>query len=85
MKRVAIVIGLCVASTLTSRVPLGSIISLSFAALAALAAVRLDAAAGILADNGRATAALVLRASRFLHDLAIALSLLGLLYAVRPA
>ena len=56
MKRVVIVIGLCVASALTSRVPLGATVSLTVAALAALAAVRLNAAAGILVGNGRATA-----------------------------
>ena len=84
MKRVAIVIGLCVTSALTASVPPGTTVALTLAALAGFAAVRLHATAEILLGSGSDTAPVVMRVSRFLHDLAIALSVLAVLYAVRP-
>ena len=84
MTRVAIVLALCVTSALTSSVPAGTTAALTFAALAGFAAVRLHATAETLLVRGNDTAAFVMRLSRFLHDLAIALSVLALLYAVRP-
>jgi hypothetical protein len=84
MMRVAIVLALCVTSASTSRVPAGTTVALTLAALAGFAAVRLRATAEILLVRGNDTAAVVMRLSRFLHDLALALSVLGLLYAVRP-
>jgi hypothetical protein len=83
MTRVAIVLTLCVTSVLMSAVPAGTTLALMFAALAGFAAVRLHATADLLLFRGIETAPMVMRVSRFLHDLALALSVLGLLYAVR--
>jgi len=84
MMRVAIVLALCVTSALTSSVPAGTTVALTLAALSGFAAVRLHATAEMLLVRGNDTAALVMRLSRLLYDVAIALSVLALLYAVRP-
>jgi len=84
MTRVAIVLALGVTSALMSDVPAGTTTALTFAALAGFAAVRLRATADTLLFRGVDTAATVLRVSRFLHDLALGVYVLGLLYAARP-
>jgi hypothetical protein len=84
MKRIAIVLALCLTSAVTSSVPAATTVALMLAALAGFAAVRLHATAEILLVEGNDTAVIVMRLSRFLYDLALALSVLALLYAVRP-
>ena len=84
MTRVGIVLGLCATSALTPTVPPGTTVALIAAALAAVAAVRLHATADVLAVRGSDTAVTVMRLARFLYDLALALSLLALLYIWSP-
>ena len=84
MWRVGIVMGLCATSALTPSVPPGTTVALVTAALAGFAAVRLHATAEVLMLRRSEVAVPVMRFARFLHDLALALSLLALLYALRP-
>ena len=84
MTRVGIVLGLCATSALAPAVPPGTTVALIAAALAGFAAVRLHAAAEVLVLRSSDAALVVMRLSRFLHDLALALSLLALLYAWSP-
>ena len=84
MKRVGIVLALCATSALTPSVPPGTTVALIAAALAGFAGVRLHATAELLVFRRSDAAFTVMRLARFLHDLALALSLLALLYALRP-
>ena len=84
MTRVGIVLGFCATSALAPTVPPGTTVALIAAALAGFGAVRLHATAEALVLRRSDAAIPVLRLARFLHDLALALSLLALLYAWRP-
>ena len=84
MWRLGTVMALCATSALTPSVPPGTTVALVAAALAGFAAVRLHPAAEVLIVRKSDTALAVMRLARFLHDLALALSLLALLYTLGP-
>jgi hypothetical protein len=84
MVRAVAVLAFCVLGAVVPGVPLATVIVMAAAALASLGGLRAHAAAEALARGGAPDAAAVLRTARFCDDLAVALSLLALLYAVHP-
>jgi len=83
MTRISAVLALCAASAFVPGVAAGTIAAMVAAAIAGLVAARAHAVADALVLGGE-NAAPVVRLARFCDDLAVALSLLALLYAVHP-
>ena len=84
MIRIAVLMGLSVLSAFVPSVPGGTAVSMILACVAGYGSVRFHDAAETLAIAGHSTAVSTLRLARFCDDLAVALCLLALLYAVHP-
>ena len=84
MRAVAVLLGLSVMSAFVPSVSLGTVVSMILACVAGFSAIRFHDAADTLAVAGAAEVGSMQRVARFCDDLAIALCVLALLYAVRP-
>jgi hypothetical protein len=82
--RVAVLMAMSVLSAFVPGVPGGTAVAMILACVAGLGAVRFHDAAETLAVASHPEASAVLRTARFCDDLAVALCLLALLYAVHP-
>ena len=84
MIRIAVLMGLSVLSAFVPSVPDGTAVSMILACVAGYGSVRFHDAADTLAIAGHTEAGSTLRVARFCDDLAVALCVLALLYAVHP-
>ena len=84
MIRIAVLMGLSVLSAFMPSVPGGTAVAMILACVAGYGAVRFHDAADTLAIAGHTEAGSTLRVARFCDDLAVALCVLALLYAVHP-
>ena len=84
MIRIAVLMGLSVLSAFMPSVPGGTAVAMILACVAGYGAVRFHDAADTLAIGGHTEASSTLQIARFCDDLAVALCLLALLYAVHP-
>lgn len=84
MAVIGLVLGGSVVSAFVPGMPTGTWVGMTLAALVAAAAARVHERAEGLRLGGAIAAAPVRRVARFLDDLALALALLALLFAVRP-
>jgi hypothetical protein len=84
MFRVAVLLGLSVLSAFAPGVPAGTVVAMILACGAGWGSVRFHEAAEELVYADRERASSTLRVARFCDDLALALSVLALLYAVHP-
>ena len=87
MIRGAVLLGLSAMSVLSAfapGVPAGTVGSMILACAAGYGAVRFHESAEVLAIGGHPSAHSTLRIARFCDDLAVALCLLALLFAVHP-
>ena len=83
MTRISAVFALCAVSAFVPGVAVGTVVAMVAAAIAGLVAARAHSVADALVLGGEDAAAVV-RLARFCDDLAVALALLALLYAVHP-
>ena len=84
MRVVGVLLALSVLSTFVPGVPAGTVVAMVLACVAGFGALRFHDAADTLAIAGHSEAGSTLRLARFCDDLAIALCVLALLYAVHP-
>lgn len=84
MTRIAALSGLSMLSAFVPGMPSGTAVGMILACVAGYGAVRFHGVADTLAIAGHAAARSTLRVARFCDDLAVALCLLALLYAVHP-
>ena len=84
MRAIGVLLALSVLSAFVPSVPGGTVASMILACVAGFGAVRFHQAADTLAIAGHAEAGSTLRIARFCDDLAVALCVLALLYAVHP-
>jgi hypothetical protein len=82
--KIAVLAGLGLAGAFVANVPAGTTAAMLLACAAGFGAVRCHTAAESLALGGAQSARSMLRVARFCDDLAVALCLLALLYAVHP-
>ena len=84
MIRVAVLLALSVLSAFVPGVPGGTAVAMILACVAGYGSVRFHDAADTLAFASHPEAGSTLRVARFCDDLAVALCVLALLYAVHP-
>ena len=84
MIRVGLMLGLSVLSAFVPNVPGGTAVAMILACVAGYGSVRFHDAADTLAIAGHPEAGSTVRVARFCDDLAVALCVLALLYAVHP-
>ncbi|MEP6893524.1 MAG: hypothetical protein ABI927_07050 [Gaiellaceae bacterium] len=84
MKGIAALLGLSVLSAFVPGVPGGMVAAMIVACVVGLVAVRFHDAADTFAVSEQPEAGTTLRIARFCDDLAVALCVLALLYAVHP-
>ena len=84
MTRIAVLLGLSVLSAFVPNVPGGTVVAMILACVVGYGAVRFHDAADTLSIAGHTEAGSTLRIARFCDDLAVALCVLALLYAVHP-
>jgi hypothetical protein len=82
--RIAVLLGMSVLSAFVPGMPGGTVAAMILACVAGYGAVRFHSAAKTLSIARHTAAGSTLRAARFCDDLAVALCVLALLYAVHP-